>query len=111
MLLYPAKWYCKDYEKKEVIEADAKLSAKGNTSTPLQQSNIHTPTPQNNTSKVKGKRSQVFANTGVAHGIQIPQGVQDLRAKEGDIVAADGNKRAKIWVEVSGVLRFALKDN
>lgn len=111
VLLYPAKWYCKDHEKKEVIEADAKvkaLTAQGQSVSPstnsqnTQTSTNAAPLP---TKKVKGKRVNVFNSPNLAPTMQFKQGestTSNLEPKEGDILPPQGKGVHRVWLDVGG---------
>lgn len=107
-LLYPSKWFCKNYEKMEVIEADAKVQAK----TPLTQ-NVQSTTQSNTTStpsKVQGKgRARNTANatplttTTPQRSMQFPNpAVTSTLPQEGDIIEPQGKGVKRILVEVKG---------
>lgn len=109
VLLYPAKWYCKDHEKKEVIEADTKVKALEAKGQSVKGADVHTPTnttplPSKN---VKGKREKVFNSPNLAPSMQFKQGestTNSLEPKEGDILPPNGKGVARVWIMVNGVL-------
>jgi hypothetical protein len=109
VLLYPAKWYCKDHEKKEVIEADTKVKALATKGQSVKGADIHTPTnttplPSKN---VKGKREKVFNSPNIAPSMQFKQGestTNSIEPKEGDILPPNGKGVARVWIMVNGVL-------
>ena len=81
VLLYPAKWYCKDHEKKEVIEADTKLKAQAAAT------DGHTPTITDGNQKDSEKTAKDGKNTN-----KTADFVQQTSDKEGHLAyAKDSN--------------------
>lgn len=109
--LFPSTWYCSNYEKKEVIEADKKKAiAKGQSVSPSTNSqNTQTSTnaaalPQKST---KGKRQKVFNSPNLAPTMQIKQGkptTSNIEPKEGDILPPQGKGVHRVLIEVNGKL-------
>lgn len=109
VLLYPAKWYCKDHEKKEVIEADTKVKALEAKGQSVKDTDIHTPanTQPLPSKVVKGKRAKVFNSSNIVPTMQFKQGestTSNLEPKEGDILPPQGKGVARVWIMVNGVL-------
>ncbi len=118
VLLYPAKWYCKDHEKKEVIEADTKvkaLLAQGQSVSPSTNSqNTQTstnPLPTTNNSKatkLKGRRSSTFAQKVTQKTpMQFPQGEPatcEVEPLEGVVIPPQGNGVHRVTIKVKGVV-------
>jgi hypothetical protein len=105
-ILYPAKWFCENYERLEVIEAKAKEAAKGQS---VKGSDIHTPTntPPLPSKNAKGKRLNVFSSPNLAPSMQFKQGeptTNSLQPKEGDILPPNGKWVARAWIVVNGKL-------
>jgi len=112
--LLPSKKYAKDFEKKEVIEADkkkaiAKASQGQSVSPSTNSQNTQTPTNAATlpTKKVKGKRVNVFNSPNLAPTIQFKQGESttwNLEPKEGDILPPQGKGVHRAFIEVNGKL-------
>jgi len=106
LMLYPARWFCENYERLEVIEAKAKENAKGQS---VKGSDIHTPTntPPLPSKNAKGKREKVFSSPNLAPTMQFKQGeplTNSNEPKEGDILPPVGRGVHRALIEVNGKL-------
>jgi len=115
-LLYPSTWYCKDHEKKEVIEADTKQKAAQGNAQPSTNTNASNPNPlpTNTTTnsakvtKVKGRRSSTFApKVAQKTPMQFPQGAPatcEVEPLEGIVIPPQGNGVHRVTIKVKGVV-------
>jgi hypothetical protein len=97
--LYPSTWYCKDYEKKEVIEADKKKEAKEaeqafNQNIKVEDKEVKEKDKGEVTEKTKVVDNQEKTTIGFVHN----------EGKEGDIVKGEGKVRDRVLVMVNGAL-------
>lgn len=106
LCLYPSKWFCETYKRLEVIEADKKAMAQGQS---VKGTDIHTPlnTPPLPQKNAKGKREKVLNSPNLAPTMQFKQGEPSTNShepKEGDILPPNGKGVARVWIMVNGVL-------
>lgn len=99
LLYFPAKWFCENYERAEVLEAKAKMEALEKVKGGIQYTAPQTAKDESKEEtkvKVKDIENEAPKHIGFVFN-QAP--------KEGDILKGEGRKVDKVWVEVGGKLR------